>query len=90
MTSPSICFGHETALQILRTTSARERTLLRSGAHTLPDRAPSACAFRQALESLETLHPSMMLELGRLAVSFLAISFQPCIKSSNQYRHLRC
>lgn len=28
--------------------------------------------------------------LGRLAVSFLAISFQPCIKSSNQYRHLRC
>ncbi len=28
----------------------------------MPDRAPSMCAFRQALESLETLHPSMMLE----------------------------
>ena len=62
MASPSICFGYETALQILRTTGPRERTLLRSGAHTMPDRAPSMCAFRQALESLETLHPSMMLE----------------------------
>ena len=62
MASPSICFGYETALQILRTTDPRERTLLRSGAHTMPDRAPSMCAFRQALESLETLHPSMMLE----------------------------
>ena len=30
------------------------------------------------------------IPFGRLAVSFLAISFQPCIKSSNQYRHLRC
>ena len=62
MASPSICFGYETALQILRTTGPRERTLLRSGAHTMPDRAPSMCAFRQAPESLETLHPSMMLE----------------------------
>lgn len=45
MASPSICFGYETALQILRTTDPRERTLLRSGAHTMPDRAPSMCAF---------------------------------------------
>ena len=62
MASPSICFGYETALQILRTsTGPRERTLLRSGAHTIRNER-LACAPSAGPRIAETLHPSMMLE----------------------------
>lgn len=57
-----ICFGYETALQILRTTSMHERSLLRSGPRALPNEAPNAKVFSRSFELLKASHPAMVIE----------------------------
>ncbi|RDB61538.1 DUF559 domain-containing protein [Gordonibacter sp. 28C] len=57
-----LCFGHITALQILRTTNTSERSLLRSGPRTLPSEAPNAKTFCRSIELLRASHPTMVIE----------------------------
>ena len=63
MIAPTICFGRETALQILRTTGPGARAYLRADASMLPDRAPSPCELERAIELVRTSHPSVAIDL---------------------------
>ncbi|MBC5585771.1 DUF559 domain-containing protein [Eggerthella sp. NSJ-70] len=63
MIAPTICFGRETALQILRTTGPGARAYLRADASMLPDRAPSPRELERAIELVRTSYPSVAIDL---------------------------
>lgn len=58
----TICFGHQTALRILRTTDVQERPFLRSGSCALPGRMPGAYNLEQHIDLLKASHPSLAIE----------------------------
>ncbi|WP_080797478.1 DUF559 domain-containing protein [Arabiibacter massiliensis] len=62
MSAPTACFGHRTALQILRTADPAARTLLRRGSHALPASAPTASDLGEVVERLEAMHPGILIE----------------------------
>lgn len=62
MSAPVICFGHRTALQILRTTAPGARPFLRAGAQTVPTQAPNECDLEHAVELLEEAFPGIRIE----------------------------
>lgn len=60
--TPRICFGHLTALRILRAAKPGDATAARGAACALPDRAPSADELRRKLDQLEAAYPELRLE----------------------------
>lgn len=57
-----ICFGHATALHILRVAQQHELTAPNTVQRVLPERAPSARDLGRRLEQLESAHPGLSLE----------------------------
>ena len=57
-----ICFGHLTALQILRAARPGMLAPEKGAARTLPDHAPRAWELQRKLELLETMHADLRFE----------------------------
>lgn len=57
-----ICFGYQTAFQILRTIRMEESVAARGRIPDLPDRAPSAEELAYAIEQLRSLHPNIRID----------------------------
>lgn len=57
-----ICFGHLTALQILRAARPGMLAPEKGAARTLPDHAPRAEELQRKLELLETMHADLRFE----------------------------
>lgn len=62
MSAPTICFGHRTALQILRTTKPEARPFLHTRPQGLPGEAPTAHDLAKTVEQLEAVHPGILVE----------------------------
>lgn len=62
MSAPIVCFGHQTAFQILRTTVPNNRPFLRAGIQTLPAQAPNERDLESIIKLLENSFPGMRAE----------------------------